>query len=214
MRSHGADEVDLEFLGGRFEDEVGGVDVVEDGAQHVLADVAVGAGDPAATALARLGDHLGGASVEVFVDGGDPVAGGEARRARGVLEADLREHRELAGETVDARCLHVLVERDGSVRHLDVRGAAAAHQLGELVHATGPQVALEERATEEVGNAGLAQHRDLAVEVGRHQRRAPAELDQVDVLAVAVHRIGEDAGGHARVDDHGATCHRFVMLRW
>ena len=132
-----------------------------------------------------------------------PVGGGEPVRPLDLLEADLGDDRELAGEEPDVAGLVVLVERDRPVGDLDVGHPVGAEELDELAEAAAPEEVLEEGAAEVVVDPRRAQDLELGVEVAGRQGRAPPELDQVDEVAVALDDVGEGAGRQPWVDHHG-----------
>src|SRR5208283_149258 len=108
-----------------------------------------------------------------------------------------------AGQPPHVAGLAVLVQRDRPVGHLDVRRPTALHQ-GEVVgQPAAPDEVLEQGPAEVEADARVFQYAGFAVQVLGDQCGAPAELHQVDVLAVTVDQVGERAGGQARVDNHG-----------
>src|SRR6266508_3493730 len=100
----------LRRLRRRLEDQVVDRDLVRDLLEQAGAHVAVLAEDAGRPALARFGDHLDGARVELLLDPLDPLV----RRIHdvGVLRADLREDGEVAREVRDQ--LELLLARDVS----------------------------------------------------------------------------------------------------
>ena len=100
---------------------------------------------------------------------------------RRVLRADLGEHGEVAREVGDQLELALARDLDRAVGDLDVRQAEARSATACTRRACPCVDDLEERAADH--DRLVAQHVELALEVPRHVRRAPAELDDRDVVA-------------------------------
>src|SRR6478672_8324887 len=168
----------------RLEDQVRDRDLVCDLVDQAGAHVAVLPEDPGGAALARLGDHLPGAGLLLFLDPLDPLV----RRIDdvGILRPDLGEDGEVAREVGDQ--LELLVARDveRAVRDLDVREPVLVEPRLELVHAPARVDDLEERPPADDRRLERAVERDLLLEVVRHVARTPSELDDVDELAADV----------------------------
>src|ERR1041384_5622691 len=103
VRAELLDEPGLRGLLGRFEDEVGDVDLVDDLVDEAGAHLAVRPVDPGCAALAALGDHLPGAGIELLLDPLDQLV---RRVDHGlVLRADLGKDGEVASELLDSSSL-------------------------------------------------------------------------------------------------------------
>ena len=111
-------------LRGGLEDHVLRADRLRDLADQLGAHAAARVEDPGRAALARLGDHLPGAGVELLVQPLLPLVRGVLDGR--VLRADLGEDGEVAGEVGDQ--LELALPRDvhGAVGDLDVREAELA----------------------------------------------------------------------------------------
>ena len=96
-------------------------DLLRDLVDQLGAHLAARAEDAGGAALARLGDHLPGAGVELFLEPLDPLVGRELDVR--VLRADLGEDGEVAGEVGDQLELALARDVDRAVRDLDVREA-------------------------------------------------------------------------------------------
>ena len=132
----------------------------------------------------------------------------------GVLRADLGEDDEVAGEVGDQ--LELLLARDleRAVGDLDVREAEVLEPALELVHLALAVHGLEERAAADDRRRERAVERDLLLEVVRDVARAPAELDDVDVLAGGVEEALDLAEVQALVHDvREATLARLALAR-
>ena len=99
--------------------------------------------------------------------------------------------------------LELLLARDveRAVRDLDVREAEVLEPALELVHLALAVDGLEERPAADDGRRERAVERDLLLEVVRDVARAPAELDDVDVLAGRVEEPLDLAEVQALVHD-------------
>ena len=142
----------LAFVGAS-QSEVVEVDVAGDLVDQAGAHLARGAEDAGGAALARLGDHLPGAGVELLLDPLDPLVGRELDGA--VLRADLGEDGEVAGEVGDQLELALARDLDRAVRDLDVREAELVEPRLVLV-----ELALDVDDLEE----GAADHDRLALQ--------------------------------------------------
>src|SRR5207247_10630719 len=96
-------------------------------------------------------------------------------------------------------------------RDLDVGEALLAEPRLVLVARPAGDDGLEERAAADDGRLERAVERDLLLEVARDVRGAPAELDDVDVVAGRVEEALDVAQIEALVDDVGET--RVARLR-
>src|SRR5437879_6239444 len=179
LRAEVLDEPGLRGLRRRLPDQVVEVDRVRDLVDEPGAHLAGGPEDPGGAALARLGDHLPGACRELLLDPLDPLVGREDDL--GVLRADLGQDGEVACEIADQLELAIARDVDGAVRDLDVVDPEAAQPALVVVQAIARVHDLEEGAADH-DRLG-AEHLELPAEVARHPGGAPAELDDVDVLA-------------------------------
>ena len=118
-----------------------------------------------------------------------------------VLRADLGEDGEVAREVGDQLELALARDVDRAVGDLDVREAELGQPALVLVELVLRVDDLEERAADHDGL--LAQDVELALEVGRHVRGAPAELDDVDVLAGGLEHVLPRARAEALVEHVG-----------
>ena len=141
--------------------------------------------DAAAAALPGLGDDQPGARLQVLADVAHPVLGAQAVGTDRVLQADLGEDDELAGQLLDVAGLLLVAEGHGPVRDFDVPAAVGLAERPVVLEAVLQQVLLEEGAAEEEADVVLGEHRDLGAQVPRHHGGAPPELDEVDQLAGA-----------------------------
>ena len=137
---------------------------------------------PTVPDLAALGDDLPGAGLELALDRVDPLV---RRDDHGlVLAADLAEHPELLAEACArwraCRSSSMAMVPSETSMHSMPHSSTSAQVLVELALA---QAHLEERAAEAHGDAAALVERDLLLEVRRDDRGAPAELDDVDVVA-------------------------------
>ena len=197
VRAEVLDEPRLARLRRRLEDQVGERDLVRDLVDQARAHVAVLAEDAGRAAFARLGDHLPGAGLLLFLQPLDPLV----RRVHdvGILRADLGEHGEVAREVGDQLELAVARDVDRAVGDLDVREAVLLEPRLELVDAVAHVDDLEERAAADDRRLERAVERDLLLEVVRDVARAPAELDDVDELAADVEHAFDLAEVHPLV---------------
>ena len=139
--------------------EVVDVDLVRDLVDQAGAHLAGRAEDAGGAALARLGDHLPGAGVELLLDPLDPLVRREDDL--GVLRADLGEDGEVAREVGDQLELALARDVDRAVGDLDVREPELAEPALVLVELALRVDDLEERAADDDGL--LAQDLELAL---------------------------------------------------
>src|SRR6478609_2038441 len=183
----------------RLEDDVRGADDVGDVGDQLGAHAAVRVEDAGRAALARLGDDLPGARFELLVEPRRPLVD-RVLDAR-VLRADLGENGEIAREVGDQLELALARDVDRPVGDLDMREAQVLQPRLVVVEPALRVDDLEERAAEDDGL--VAQHVQLALEALRHVRRAPAELDDRDVLAGDLEDVLPRARAEALVDHVG-----------
>src|SRR6059058_3779560 len=119
------DEPGLRGLRRRLEDDVLERDGVRDLADELREHVTGLAEDSGRPALARLGDHLPGAGVELLAQPLRPFVGRELDV--GILRTDHGEDGEVAGELLDQLELALAREIDDAVGDLDVREAETLH---------------------------------------------------------------------------------------
>src|SRR5579862_6807360 len=199
VRPEVLDEPRLARLRGCLEDQVARRHLVGDLLDETGAHVAVLAEDAGGATFTRLGDHLPGAGLELFLDPRDPLV----RRVDdvGVLRADLREDGEVAGELCDQLELAVARNVERAVGDLDVREAMLRKPALELVHAPTRIDDFEERPAADDRRLEVPVERDLLLEVVRDVARAPAELHDVHELTGGVEHPLDVAGVEAFVDD-------------
>src|SRR5262249_42645912 len=161
------DEARLQVLGRSLEQqpvdaEAGGDDGVDDG----LAELTVGTADPAAPALTRLGDHHGGAGIEILADAVDPRRRRHGVGASGVLEAHLAHDAEGVGALADVARLLGVREWDGAVRHLDEVALPVPAQTEKGFEAVLHDELLEQSAAETEPDVVPMHAVDLSAEIG------------------------------------------------
>ena len=147
----------------------------------------VGAEDPGGAALAGLGDHLPGAGLELLPDPRRPTGTGAKIDLR-VLRADLGEDGEVAREVGDQLQLALARDLDRAVGDLDVREA----ELGRASACTRracPARRRPRRSVPPITTGFSRSTSSLRAQVRRHVRRAPAELDDVDVVAARLEHV-------------------------
>src|SRR6266508_3847269 len=157
------------------------VDPVDDFVDEASSHLAGRSKDAGRATLPRFGDDLPGAGVELVLHPLDPLVGGVDDV--GVLRADLGHDDEVLGQLGDQLELAIVREGDGAVRDLDVRDALLGEPRPVLVELVPADDRLEERSAADDGHVEGAVERDLVLEVARDVRGAPAELDDVDVVA-------------------------------
>ena len=188
-----------EALRRRLPDQVVEADRVLDLVHEARPQLAGRAVDAGGACLAALGDHLPRTGVELLAHPLHP----QVRRDvdLGVLRADLGEDDEVAREVGDE--LELLLARDVErpVRDLDVREAVVLEPALEVVHLVLAVDGLEERPAADDRGRERAVERDLLLEVVGDVARAPAELDDVDVLARGVEEPLDLAQVQPLVDD-------------
>ena len=172
-------------------------DLVDQTGSHL----AGGPVDAGRAGLARLRDHLPRAGVQVALDLLHPHV--RSHDEVHVLAAHLGEHRELLREPPDQVMLDLGVDRDRPVGDLHVAQAQLAQPLDQTLDAPLPDGELGERAAEHHRNLARGVPRELLAQVGAHERRAPAKLDDVHArprhLQQVVHlRDGQPAVDHVR----------------
>src|SRR4051812_4169195 len=173
---------DLLVLLRRLEDDAGDVDRVRDLVDEAHPHLAVGAVDAGGAGLARLGDHLPRARLELGLHLLDPDVGGLVLVV--VLGADLGEDEEsLAGKAPDQLALRGRLQGDRPVADLDALDAQRPQPRDQLLDALLADGQLGERAAQHDRDLVVAVARELGLEVLRGQRRPPAELDDVDERA-------------------------------
>src|SRR4051812_13050538 len=178
-RAEMLDEPRLARLRRRLPDDVVEVELVRDLVDPARAHVAALAEDPGRAALPRLRDHLPGTRLLLLAQPLHPLVGREDDVR--VLRPDLGQDREVAREVLDQLELALPRDLDRAVRDLHVVDAEGREPALVLVELVLDVDGLEERAADDDGLA--LQHVELPLEVVGHVRRAPAELDDVDVLA-------------------------------
>src|SRR6266540_1258227 len=181
LGTEAADEPALGGLRRGLEDDVAEVDPVDDLVDEAGSHLAGRAEDAGRATLPRFGDDLPGAGVELVLHPLDPLVGGVDDV--GVLRADLGHDDEVLGQLGDQLELAIVREGDGAVRDLDVRDALLGEPRPVLVELVPADDRLEERSAADDGHVDGAVERDLVLEVARDVRGAPAELDDVDVVA-------------------------------
>ncbi len=173
--------------------------LVDDLVDQAAAHLAAAAEDARGARLARLRDDLPGAGGELLADPLDPLVGREDRL--GVLGADLREHAEILRQRLDDLELALARQVDRAVGDLDALEAVVAQPAAVAVELAAHLGDLEQRAAADHGDAERAVERELLAQVLRHVRRAPAELDDVDVVAAGRHQALDLRQGQALVHD-------------
>ncbi len=204
VRAELLDEPDLLVLLRRLEDQLGAVHLVHDLVDQPGARLAVGAVEPGVAGRPALAGDERGAGVERGADQAHPAVRGEQRGR--VLLADLGEHREAVGERLDQLELLVLRDRDRAARHLHVLDAELAQPAAQAVDPPVQPGQLGQRPAEHHGDARGAVRVELRLEVARDVGRAPAQPDQVHVVARAAHeplRLGRREAGVDHVRDPG-----------
>jgi hypothetical protein len=201
LRTEAADEPALGGLRRGLEDDVAEVDPVDDLVDEASSHLAGRAEDAGRASLAGFGDDLPGAGVQLVLHPLDPLVGGEDDS--GILRADLGHDDEVLGELGDQLELAVVREVDRSVRDLDVRDALLGEPRPVLVELVPADDRLEERPAADDGHVEGAVERDLVLEVARDIRGAPAELDDVDVVAGRPEEALDVDKIEALVDDVG-----------
>src|SRR6185437_12646777 len=186
LAAEAVQQPNLLLAAGRLEDQPVRVDRVHDLVDQAGTHLSVGAIDAGRTRLSRLGDHLPGAGLQVAFDLLHPDIGGhdEVR----ILAADLREHREVACKRADQVSLDLRVQGDRAVGDLHVAQTELAQPRDQTLHATLLDRDLGERPAEHHRDPVRGIALKLGLQVRGHERRAPAELD--DVHAVA-HRLDQ-----------------------
>ena len=152
--------------------------------------------DAGGATLAGLGDHLPGARLELLVQPLRPLVD-RVLDAR-VLRPDLGEHCEVTREIGDQLELALARDVDRAVGDLDVCEPELDQPLLVLVEFSERVDDLEERPADHDGL--VAQHVELALEVVRDVRGAPAELDDRDVIAGDLEHVLPRARAEALVD--------------
>src|SRR5712691_7834865 len=151
------DEPGLRGLRRRLEDDVFQRHRVCDFADELGAHVAGLAEDPCGPTLARFGDHLPGAGVELFAQPLRPLLRPELDF--GVLRADLGENGEVARELLDQLELALARQVDHAVRDLDVCETEPLQPALVAVELVLHEDDLEERAADD--DRLSAQHVEL-----------------------------------------------------
>src|SRR2546430_4636813 len=183
----------------RLEDQVLGGPLVHDLVAEPGPHLAVRTVDPRGPALPALGDHLPGARLELLLDPFDPLVRGVDDLL--VLRADLGEDGEVAPELLDQLELALTRDVEGAVRDLDVREALLDQPAPELLQLAARVDRLEERPAADDRGLEAPIEGDLLLQVVRDVGRAPAELDDVYVLAGGVEEALDLAQVEALVDD-------------
>src|SRR6266496_1207924 len=153
--------------------------------------------DPGGPALARLGDHLPGAGVELLAQPLRPLI--RCELDVGILRADLREDCEVACKFLDQLELAFARQVDDAVRDLDVRQTESLQPAFVAVDLVLHEDDLEERAPDD--DRLCAQHVELRGKVPAHVGSAPAELDDVDVVPRGLEHVLPGTRAEALVDD-------------
>src|SRR6059058_1461238 len=193
------DEPGLRGLRRRLEDKVLDGHLVNDLVDETGPHLAVRTVDPRGPALPALGDHLPGARLELLLDPFDPLVRGVDDLL--VLRADLGEDGEVAPELLDQLELALTRDVEGAVRDLDVREALLDQPAPELLQLAARVDRLEERPAADDRGLEAPIEGDLLLQVVRDVVRAPAELDDVYVLAGGVEEALDLAQVEALVDD-------------
>src|SRR5215218_961573 len=201
LRAERLDEPGLGRLRRRFEDQIGHVDLVSDLVDQAGPHLARWPEDPGGAALARLGDHLHGARVELLLDPFDPQVGSEIDV--GIFRPHLGEDGEVARELGDQLELSLARDLYRTVRDLDVGEALLGKPAPVLVQLVAREDGLEECAAADHGRVERAVERNLLLEVARHVGRPPTELHDVDVIAGGVEEPLDLAEVEPLVDDVG-----------
>ena len=162
------------------------------------AHLAVGAIDARRARLARLGDHLPRTRLEVAPDLFDPHVGRHDEVH--VLAADLGEHGEVARQAFDQLALDLRLDRDRAVGDLDVAQAQLREPRHQALHPTLADRELGQRAAEHDGDPVGRVAIELGAQVGRDQRRAPAQLDDVDAAARDLEQVVDLGHRQAPID--------------
>ena len=152
--------------------------------------------DPGGPSLASLGDDLPGSRVELLLDPPDPLIGSEHDLR--VLRAHLGEHCEVAGQIRNQLELALTREVDDAVGDLDVGQPELLQPAFVVVHLVLRDHRLEERSADHDGLP--AQHVELCAQVRRDVGGAPAELDDVDVVARRLEHVLPRMRAEALVD--------------
>ncbi len=205
MRLH---EPRLRGLRRRLEDHVRRVDGFRDLRDQLGAHAAGRVEDAGGAALARLGDHLPRAGVQLLAKPARPFV----RRVldRRVLRPHLGENGEVAREVGDQLELPLARDVDRPVGDLDVRQPELSQPRLVLVELALRVDDLEERPADH--HRLLAQHLELALEVRRDVRGAPAELDDVDVDARGLEHVLPPARAEALVDHVGQAAGAWLKV--
>src|SRR5436305_5918544 len=192
------DEPGLRGLRRRLEDQVLDGHLVHDLVDETGPHLAVRAVDPGGPALPALRDHLPGARRQLLLDPFDPLVRGVDDLL--VLRADLGEDGEVARELLDQLELALTWDVEGAVRDLDVREALLDQPAFELLQLAAGVDRLEERPAADDRGLEAPVEGDLLLQVVRDVGRAPAELDDVYVLAGGVEEALDLAQVEALVD--------------
>src|SRR6476619_584511 len=193
------DEPGLSGLGRRLEDDVLERHRVRDLADEFGPHVARPAEDARCPALTRFRDHLPGAGIELLAQPRRPLGGRELDVR--VLRPDLGKHGEVARELLDQLELALARQVDHAVRDLDVREAELLQPALVALDLVLHEHDLEEGPADHDGLS--PQDVELRAQVGRDVGGAPAELDDVDVVARRLEHVLPRTRAEALVDHVG-----------
>ena len=144
------------------------------------ARLAVGPVEAGVAGRPPLADHVARSRLERGLDHRHPAV--RRKQRRGVLLADLAEHRESVREGPDQVDLLLLGHLHGPARHLDVPDPELLEPGAKLGDAPAQPRELRQCAAQHHRNTRRPVAIEFVLQVLRHVRRAPAEPHEVDVL--------------------------------
>src|SRR5262249_37369450 len=203
VRAELLDEPDLLWLARRLEDDPAGVDLHLDLVDQPCLDLAGRVVDADGARLASLDDHLPRARGELALDLIDPAT--RRHDLGAVLAADLGEDGEVLRHALDVAQLLRERDLDGPIRDLDELETVVGQERDVLLQLLAVDGELEEASTTAHVDAVTAERLQLRLEVLHHDRRGPAELDDVDVAFGHLEHPFRLGDRQALVEDLGET---------
>src|SRR5262249_35629559 len=162
-------------------------------------DLSRGVVDADRPRLAPFHDHLPRSGAQLALDLVDPSL--RRDHVSPVLAADLGEHREVLRQGLDGGELLCERDLDGGVGDLDILEVVPLQERNVLAQLPAMDGELEEAATAAYADRVPAERLELGLEVLHHDRRGPAELDDVDVSLPHLEHAFDLGDGQPLVED-------------